>query len=340
MKKPYLVDVPVRIQIWIRPDCQKRQYEVVRQAKPSILFLISDGGRNSKEWEAINTSRQLYDTGIDWDCTIYKLYEKENNGMYTMGQKARALIWQNVDRCIFLEDDIIPAVSYFRFCAELLEYYKDDLRINAICGVNHLGQYEEPKSDYFFSRTGSIWGVALWKRVADKYEDMEYSRDPYVLQILKENTVKKSRSFYKCIKYYLKNGNLYGHPAGSEYYLEFMIYSQNQLCIVPTKNQISNIGCTENAAHSQLLENLPRGIRKVFNAPVFELEFPLKHAKYVIADEKYDKKRNRIMGNNVPLVKLYRTLETAVLRLRHGQFKKTLRRWIKRTFWGNKSWEN
>ena len=40
--KPYLVDVPVRVNIWIRPECQKKQFEILKQARPSILFIQSD----------------------------------------------------------------------------------------------------------------------------------------------------------------------------------------------------------------------------------------------------------------------------------------------------------
>ena len=58
--KPYLVDVPVRVNIWIRPKCQRKQFEVLKQARPSIMFLQSDGGRNDKEWEAIHKNRKNF----------------------------------------------------------------------------------------------------------------------------------------------------------------------------------------------------------------------------------------------------------------------------------------
>ena len=131
--KPYLVDVPVRVNIWIRPECQRKQFEVLKQARPSIIFLQSDGGRNEKEWEAIRKNRKIFEEEVDWDCTIHKLYEEENQGLYTMGKKVSKYIWEHVDRCIFLEDDFIPAVSFFQYCAELLEKYKDDTRISCIC---------------------------------------------------------------------------------------------------------------------------------------------------------------------------------------------------------------
>lgn len=44
-KKPWLVDVPVKVNIWIRPECQRKQFEALKQARPSILFIQSDGGR-------------------------------------------------------------------------------------------------------------------------------------------------------------------------------------------------------------------------------------------------------------------------------------------------------
>lgn len=128
--KPYLVDVPVKINIWTRPECQRKQFEVIKQARPSILFVTSDGGRNEREWQLIYQNRKIYDEEIDWDCKVYKLYMDHNLGMYAMGEKRTELIWNTVDRCIMLEDDILPSVSFFQYCAELLEKYKDDERIN------------------------------------------------------------------------------------------------------------------------------------------------------------------------------------------------------------------
>ena len=96
----FLVDVPVKINIWIRTDCQKQQFEIIKKAKPSILFIVSDGGRNEKEWEAIRSNRKMIDEGIDWECTVYRIYEEQNQGMYAMARKAHSLIWNTVDRCV------------------------------------------------------------------------------------------------------------------------------------------------------------------------------------------------------------------------------------------------
>ena len=324
--KPWLVDVPVRVNVWIRPACQKAQFEILKQARPSVMFLISDGGRNEKEWEAIYKNRKLFDEGIDWDCKVYKLYEDKNNGLYTMGRKVADFIWARVDRCIFLEDDILPSVSFFKYCAELLERYKDDLRVDGICGMNHLGKSENVNSDYFFSRQGSIWGTATWRR-AVKMRDPEFSYkdDPYILELLKNRT-RHNPTFKKKIFGYASNPNHDGHVAGTEFFRAFAMYGQNQLQIIPKKNLISNIGCTEDSAHSDSLKNLPRGIRRVFNMKTYELEFPLKHPKFVIPDVEYEKKRNRIMGYNTPIIAFYRKCERAIRKIISGDIKAVLKK--------------
>ena len=319
-KKPFLIDVPVKTTIWVRPEAQRRQFEIIKKARPSILFIQSDGGRNEKEWEAIRKNREMFDNEIDWDCTVYRMYEDKNLGMYAMAYKTRDVVWSHVDRCIFMEDDILPSVSFFRYCAELLEKYKDDPRIECICGMNHLGISEDVQSDYSFSRQGSIWGTATWKRVIDERDDYSYGKDPYVMKILRQRT-KCNPIAWKRLSAYSKQKEYEGHVPGAEFWHEFHMYAQNRLQIVPKKNMISCVGCTESSAHSAELKLLPKGLRRIFNMKTYEMEFPMKHPKYVIPDVEYEKKRNRITGYNTPIINLGRKTERVFLMVKNGKIK-------------------
>ena len=317
--KNYLVDVAVKTNIWIRPELQRKQFDVFRKARPSIIFLQSDGGRTEEEWEAIRISRKMYEEEVDWNCRIIKIFEDSNCGMYAMGKKVREIIWNTVDSCIFLEDDDIPSVSFFRFCAEMLEKYRDDPRVYAICGMNTVGINENCSADYFFARYGSIWGIALWKRCALQYKN-DFTKDPYVMQRLKEAT-KKHPCHWKQICDIEKNGQYDGHVPGDEFYMNLAVYGYHQLFIVPKYNLISNQGSSGNSAHSDSIENLPRGIRRVFNMKTYELKFPLQHPEYVIPDEAFEKERNRILALDHPLIDLGRKIERGCLLLRHGNWK-------------------
>ena len=321
----YLVDVPVQVNIWIRPEMQRRQFEVIKQAKPSILFVFSDGGRNEEEWEKIYLNRKMYDEEINWECQVYKVYKDVNIGLYAMERELHQLIWKNVDRCIFMEDDIIPSVSFFRFCEEMLERYKDDKRVYMVCGVNHIGINENVNSDYFFSRYGAIQGVAMWRRSFEQYYDFSFKDDPYIMNLLDQRT-RKFKDNKKEIHSVAKTGTYSGHVAGDEFYMSFANYAHNQVMIIPKKNLICNIGFGDDAEHGDSLRRLPRAIRQVYNMPTYELEFPLKHAQYVIPDESYEKKRNRILGVGHPVLSLYRKIERGFLVLKEGDFRYLLKK--------------
>lgn len=317
--KPYLVDVAVALYVWKRPDRQKMQFEVIKKARPSILFLLSDNGRDEREKHLVAESRKIVED-IDWNCTVYKMYENENQGLYSMGVKSLKFVWEKVEACIFLEDDLLPSISYFQYCAELLEKYADDLRVSVICGFNHLGIYDKTTSDYFFARQGCIWGVAMWKRTYEQYYDFAYGDDPYVMELLKQRT-KHNKVFWKRLQSYAKNDYYEGHIAASEFFLEFSMYGQNQLQIIPKKNLISNIGYGEDSAHSTDLKKMPHAIRKIFNSFTYELNFPLKHAAYVIPDIKYEKERNKIMGYNYKWGQFCAKIETLFLHILCGDMK-------------------
>ena len=328
--KPFLVDVPVRVNVWIRPECQKAQFEVLKNARPSILFIQSDGGRNEKEWEAIRKNRELIDNGIDWECTVYKVYEDKNLGLYTMGRKIFKLIWSKVDRCIFLEDDQIPSVSYFKYCAELLEKYKDDTRINCICAMNSAGVWEDASSDYFFSERGSIWGRALWKRnYINRDYELDYSKDPYTMKLLK-NRVSSNKDFLKRVEGYASNPLYDGHMPGGEFFSVLEVYGQNQLCIIPKYNMMCNIGCTAGAAHSSEYHLLPKSIRSIFNMKTYECDFPLKHPKYVMADMEYKNYEEKVLGRNRPIRIFFRKIEVFLLIIKYKGFKNIILKILKK----------
>ncbi len=300
--KEFLIDVPVKINIWTRPEVQRAQFEVLKQARPSILFLVSDGGRNEKEWEAIRQNRMLFDEEIDWECTVYKMYEDHNIGLYTMGRKTREFVWNTVDRCIFLEDDQIPAVSFFRYCAELLEKYKDDDRIEMICGHNpHITYDDALPNDYYFTENGwSIWGLATWKRCIENREfPFDYANNEYIKRCLKENL---NDFWYEKVVGYCEGKLVDNHIPGGEYFHAVNSVLFHRMSIMPTKNMIKNIGYKGAHFDFDKKDKVP----KYFGAETYEIEFPIKHPKYVVDDKYYGKEYDKLLHHvKIPPVKYF-----------------------------------
>lgn len=326
-----IINVPVKVHIWVREDCQRAQFDVIKQVRPRVLFIQSDGGRTPEECAAIKKNREMYEQEIDWECTVHKIFSEENLGMYKMGAIADDVIWSHTDRCIFLEDDCIPSVSFFKYCETLLEKYKDDERIELICGMNSLEKCEEVEADYFFSKGGSIWGFATWKRVYDHFDrDKNYVKDKYVFEKLKNNTKGYNPKFYKQIIGYAENDTFNGHIPWYEFYMALDLYANNRLNIIPKYNMISCFGCTDNSAHSSAINVLPKTIRNIFMMKSYEINFPLREPLFVIEDKEYYNTIYEILSGKNKFYVFCRKITVLFLHLKAGDFIPWIRKKISR----------
>lgn len=310
---PYLSEVPILITFFVRPEKFRLVFECIREVRPKILFLVSDGPRVGYPDDArLNAECKKIAENIDWECQVYRRYSDVNLGIDNNSYWGLKWAFQFVDRVIFLEDDILPSQDFFRFCSDLLEKYLEDKRIFMICGMNHLGVYHKPKSDYFFSRAGSIWGFAIWKRSFELFdEQLEFFADEYAKQLIDEHAPNIfKRNYQKAEK--RKNDEVITGERVSSFELmcgaAFLL--NNGLFIVSTKNLVSCIGISENSGHSvNNAYKIPIVTRNLFFMKTYEIQFPLNHPKYIAADMEYEKAVYKIMGNSL-IVRLYRKIET------------------------------
>ena len=160
--KPFLVDVPVLILFFNRPQQLSQVFEQVRNARPSKLFLYQDGPRGEHDLPGIKACREVTDQ-IDWDCKVHRMYQEKNYGCDPSEYISQKWAFSMVDKCIVLEDDDVPSVSFFTFCKEMLDKYEQDPRITMIAGFNNEEITPGVPYDYFFASTFSIWGWPVGK---------------------------------------------------------------------------------------------------------------------------------------------------------------------------------
>ena len=123
--KPALVDVPVLILFFNRPQQLSQVFEQVKKARPSRLFLYQDGARNEHDLPGIKACREIV-SQIDWECEVERFYQEKNFGCDPSEYISQKWAFSKVDKCIVLEDDDVPSVSFFRFCKEMLDKYEHD----------------------------------------------------------------------------------------------------------------------------------------------------------------------------------------------------------------------
>jgi hypothetical protein len=158
--------------VFNRLDETVRVFEAIREAKPPRLYLASDGARLNVpgETEQVEAVRDYLMSAIDWDCEINTLFRDSNLGCKYAVSSAITWFFENEEQGIILEDDCLPSISFFWFCEELLDKYKDDLRVWLISGDNFQDGVRRGDASYYFSKFNHIWGWASWATRWSSYD--------------------------------------------------------------------------------------------------------------------------------------------------------------------------
>ena len=273
---------PIVLIIFRRPETTLKVFDQIRQVKPSKLFVISDAPRTDRpdESEQCEKTRAIIDY-VDWDCEIVKHYADTNLGPFRCIASGLDWVFNQVEEAIILEDDCFPDLTFFRFCEELLDYYRNDQRIMAISGDNFQLGHQRTEDSYYFSRYTHSWGWATWKR-AWKYADMEMKAWP---QVREQNLLKLILDNDREVRYWdtMLQATYESKIVAWDYRWTLAAWLQNGLTILPNVNLISNIGFGEGATNTISTKN------PWINLPTESMNFPLQHPEFIIRDSMADK---------------------------------------------------
>ena len=285
----FQLTTPVVFLIFNRPDTTRKVFEVIRQAQPQQLLVVADGPRSDKAGEAKKCAevRAIIDT-VDWDCEVLINYSEINLGCKKRVSSGLDWAFSLVEEAIILEDDCLPDPTFFRFCQELLEKYRDDKRIMAISGDNFQFGRKRTNYSYYFSRYSHCWGWATWGRAWQYYDGemklWEEIRDQnWLKDILDNNPWEVSYRRRKLQAVYE------GDIDSWAYIWTFSCWLQNGLVILPNVNLVSNIGFTSEGTRTTNTKS------PFASLPTEAMTFPLKHPPFMVRDTKADEKTRKQM---------------------------------------------
>ncbi len=250
-KRTKQLKTPVLFLVFNRPDTTKRVFETIKNARPPKLYVAADGPRLEKEGEDQKAQdvREIA-TAVDWDCEVKTLFRDQNIGCKEAVGSAISWFFEHEEEGIILEDDCVPDKSFFPFCQELLDKYRNDSRVMAISGDNFQEEQRQNRYSYYFSRIPHCWGWATWRRAWQFYDiNMEVWPEIQKNKLLNdiacgdELFVKYwSNIFTKCYE---------GKIDSWAYIWTLYCWVQSGLTILPNINLVSNIGFGERATHTK-----------------------------------------------------------------------------------------
>lgn len=270
--------LPVLLLIFNRLETTKQVFATIRKAQPPRLYVAADGARASYQGEKdkVQAVRDYVIDNIDWNCDVKTLFRDENLGCKYAVSGAIDWFFKNEEMGIILEDDTLPSQSFFFFCQELLNKYRNDERIMKIAGFNEIEGFKQGDSSYIFTNFGSDWGWASWRRAWANY-DVEMSD----WLKLKEMKMDNNYPFFKRRNKILEK--TYNNKVDTwDYQWHYAINKNHGLVCVSINSLVKNIGFGKEATHTQKVNH------HRFKIERNEIEFPLIHPPFVFPDLKYD----------------------------------------------------
>ena len=269
---------PVVLIMFNRPQFLKPVFEQVRACKPPQIFVVADGPRVGfpDDAEKCAQSLAILDS-IDWECNVVKQISPVNLGCGHRIASGLSWVFDQVESAIIVEDDCLPDLSFFQFCEELLERYRDDKRVMSI-GGNNLAYEWSCADSYFFSKHFPCHGWASWARAWKHFDfSMEAWRDPAVKTDIR-NYLRDDKLHYKQTK------DLFDQiEAGRRDTWDFQWYFAHQLTrslsAIPHVNLVTHIGYGLDCAHTKE----STGVKSQ------AIDFPLRHPPQVVVDKNYDR---------------------------------------------------
>lgn len=292
-------DIPVVLFLFKRVKKTVQIVEQIKKVRPSKLYLIGDGPRNDNESLDVLECRREVEKHIDWDCEVIRNYAERNRGVYQNIAGGALWVFEHEAKAIFLEDDNLPAISFFQYCKELLERYETDTRVLWICGTNYLKEYmPQDGSDYVFTKLMLPCGWASWSSKFTKFYDgtIQLYRNPYIRERLRKEYLNKllyQHDFpaWERIIEAINNGK---QPSSWDYQMALALRLNNVYGIAPKYNLICNIGADMDSIHGGVsMDNIMT--RRFCEVPFKEMAFPLKHPQALLVDYGFEKRTEKVI---------------------------------------------
>ena len=262
--------------VFNRPESTRKVFDAIRAARPTKLYVAADGPRSSRPGEAKLCSevREIA-VSVDWPCEVKTLFRDGNLGCRAGVSTGISWFFSHEEEGIILEDDVLPISTFFPFCDELLELYRNDPRISMISGSNLISNYFTPGHSYFFSRYTHIWGWASWRRAWQHY-DVTMAQWPRWRDGHSLEAISGGRSMFTRHWRSIFDAVYDGRVDTWDYQWTFAIWQMGGLTVLPAVNQTDNLGFGADATHTT--DAAPQYV--VASRPAL-LKWPLAHPNVV-----------------------------------------------------------
>lgn len=209
-----------------------------------------------KGWEKIDLYLKEKETTHGFK-NLYVRRRGHNCGVGKDGSNANLLrkeIEEKYEYYISTEDDNEFSPCFLEYMNKCLVRFKDDTRINLVCGYNYVMDFPESyKNNFYITKWGCPWGTGQW------ISKLKLLRQYYSLEKIAE-IIKTDETYYLLKRRYpqylvsainmLKDGELHGDAIKGIY-----ATINDTYCVLPRESMVRNHGNDGTGEHSKKMND-------------------------------------------------------------------------------------
>ena len=267
--------VPVLLIAFNRPWHTAQVWEAMRKWQPERLLVAMDAPRPGmpSDVAACQAVRKLVQAP-DWGCELSVRCATSHQSCRHGPAGAISWAFEQTEQAIVLEDDCVPDLTFFPYCAELLERYRNHPQVMGIGGHRWEAPDLMESPSYYASRYPNTWGWASW---ADRWAKFDLAMAEWP-GLRASGWLQGRFSDPAAVAYWQQNFNAMesGLDTWDLAWL-FACWRQEGVWLRPNVNLVQNIGFGPDATHT--LETFHPAGRAASAMPL-----PLHHPEDLKAD--------------------------------------------------------
>lgn len=238
-----MVQTPVLYITFARPEYASQSFAAIQKAKPKKLYFYSNKARTDRPDEILrNEEVRSYVQQIDWECEVKTWFREDYVDVFTSIWGAIDWIFENEEKAIVVEEDVVTCSAFYDYMESLLEKFKDNKKVWMLSGDNATPQYNPKGLSFFPSRFAQIYGWASW---ADRWHALDRRMGNW-------SSFRKSKAFndYYCNflqrklqrAYFNKVYNNLDTYNAWDFIFNYNLALNDVYCIIPSVNLVADIG--------------------------------------------------------------------------------------------------
>ena len=241
------MNTPVAIFLYRRPAHVRELTDLLQLVRPTKVWLVADGPKDTTEKNLCEQARQAAEAGISWPCQVVRLYSDTNLGLKKRIETGLDQVFELEEAAVILEEDCHPTPNFFLFCEAMLEKYRNEPKVGAISGNCFLPKKQVLATDYYFSRYAHIWGWATWARAWKAYDRNRWAWPKQGFCDLFPNADKTEEAYWNRIFGRMASGEL----STWDYSWISWFWMQGWVSITPAQNLVRNVGFGPDATNTR-----------------------------------------------------------------------------------------